>query len=101
MAASKGTMTLTDIMKPVLSILSHVIPKTSLIRAEDASNCEMMSGYRFVYARRAENLAIACIYCASLCKMRHRAAILMNDHLTTTYMYSEYLFPRDEQIEKG
>jgi hypothetical protein len=37
MAATKKTMTLTGTMKQVLSILSHVIQQSSLIRAEDTT----------------------------------------------------------------
>lgn len=37
MAATRETMTLTGIVKPVLIILSYVIQQSSLIRAEEAT----------------------------------------------------------------
>lgn len=54
MTATREIMTLTGIMKPVLSILSHVIQQRPLIRAERATmlqdtdlfgNYEMTLGY--------------------------------------------------------
>lgn len=50
MVATRGTMTLTDIMKPVLSILSHVIQKTSFICPEDTTMVQDVT-YLFVIVR--------------------------------------------------